>query len=352
VLGWTLTSASAARTSASGFPDHLSDQEFWRLSTEFSEANGSFQSDNLVSNERLFQHVVPALQKLRGRGAYLGVAPDQNFTFIAALEPRVAFIVDIRRGNLHEQLMYKALIELSSDRSDFYSRLFSRKRPDGLGALSTSQDIVAAFGRTASSDALYRENLKSITDQLTRKHGLPLTDEDLKGIEYVYGMFVSVGPAITYQSSNPSGRGRFGFGNMPTYADLQTATDMEGQNRSYLANEEIFRTLKAFETRNLVVPVVGDFAGSKALRAVGRYLADKGLTVTAFYVSNVEQYLFQNGVWQNFYRNLMGMPLDEGSVFIRSIGGSERIDPIKPLLREVAEGRVQSYLDLRSRGSR
>ena len=133
VLGWTLTSASAARTPASGFPDRLSDQEFWRLSTEFSEANGSFQSDNLVSNERLFQHVVPTLQKLRGRGAYLGVAPDQNFTFIAALEPRVAFIVDIRRGNLHEQLMYKALIELSSDRSDFYSRLFSRKRPEKLG---------------------------------------------------------------------------------------------------------------------------------------------------------------------------------------------------------------------------
>jgi len=48
----------------------------------------------------------------------------------------------------------------------------------------------------------------------------------------------------------------------------------------------------------------------------------------------------------------MAMPLDEGSVFIRSIGGSERIDPIKPLLREVADGRVQTYLDLRSRGSR
>ena len=284
------------------------------------------------------------------------MAPDQNFTFIVALDPRVAFIVDIRRGNLHEQLMYKALLELSADRADFYSRLFSRKRPDGLGALSSVQDLVAAFARVSSSDGLFRENLKAITDHLTRKHGFPLSEEDLKGIEYMYAMFVNVGPAITYQSSNGNGNGnghgRFGFGNMPTYADLQTATDMEGQNRGYLANEENFRTLKNFEAKNLLVPVVGDFAGPKALRYGGQYLTEHGLTVTAFYVSNVEQYLFQNGVWQNFYRNVMAMPVDDGSVFIRSIGGSELLDPIRPLLRDVAEGKVQTYLDLRGRGSR
>src|SRR5580704_16871122 len=127
------TPGPSAATQA--LPDRLSDQEFWRLSSEFSEANGYFQSDNLVSNERSLQYAVPMLQRRKGRGAYLGVAPDQNFTFIIALEPKIAFIVDIRRGNLDTHLMYKALFELSSDRVDFYSRLFSRKRPDGLGTM-------------------------------------------------------------------------------------------------------------------------------------------------------------------------------------------------------------------------
>ena len=57
--------------------------------------------------------------------------PEQNFTYIAALKPKMAFIIDIRRGNLQLHLMYKALFELSSDRADFIFRLFSRKRPEG-----------------------------------------------------------------------------------------------------------------------------------------------------------------------------------------------------------------------------
>ncbi len=260
VAVWVAVSSHALRPLAAprSLPDRLSDQEFWRLSSEFSEANGYFQSDNLVSNERSFQYVVPVLQRQKGRGAYLGVAPDQNFAFIVALEPKIAFIVDIRRGNLHAHLMYKALVELSSDRADFYSRLFARKRPAGLGAMSTVQDIAAAFATAPASEALSRENLKAIEDHLVKKHGFPLGDEDLKGIEYIYGMFVQFGPTITYQSSN---RGRFGFGNMPSYAELQMATDAEGQNRSYLASEENFRFLKSFEAKNLLVPVVGDFAG-------------------------------------------------------------------------------------------
>lgn len=333
-------------------PDRLSDQEFWRLSGEFSEPNGYFQSDNLVSNERAYQFVVPTLLRQRGRGAYLGVAPDQNFTFIAAIEPKIAFIVDIRRGNLHEHLMYKALFELSADRAEFYSRLFSRKRPDGLGVMSGAKDIVAAFAPVATNDALYKDNLKAIEERLVKKHGFPLTEEDLRGLEYVYGMFATFGPEITYQSSNVSRRGRYGFGNMPSYAELQTATDGEGMDRSYLANEENFRFVKNLQARNLVVPVVGDFAGPKALRAVGQYLSEHGATVNAFYVSNVEQYLFQNGVWQSFYRNVSTLPLDDSSVFIRSISGTETLDPIKALLRDVADSRVQSYVDLRWRGSR
>jgi hypothetical protein len=332
-----------------GLPDRLSDLDFWRLTSEVSEPSGYFQSDNLVSNERPFQYVVPVLQRQKGRGAYLGVAPDQNFTYIIALEPKMAFIVDIRRGNLQEHLMYKALLELSADRADFYARLFSKKRPDGLGSMSSAQEIVAAYGAVQSSELLYKENLKAIADHLTRKHGFPLTDDDLAGIDFVYQQFFRFGPAITYQSSNSGG---FGRGNMPSYAELQMSTDAAGQNHSYLANEENYRTLRNFQLKNLVVPVVGDFAGPRALRAVGQYLTDRGTIVTAFYVSNVEQYLFQNGVWQNFYKTAATLPTDEASVFIRSIGGTTVLDPIRAMVRDVNDGKVQSYTDVRARINR
>src|SRR5881409_3974890 len=171
-------------------PTRLSDTEFWRISSEFSEPDGRFRSDNLLSNESYFQYVIPELNRTAKSGrVYMGVGPEQNFTYIAALKPRMAFIVDIRRGNLELQLMYKALFELSKDRADFVSLLFSRKRPEGLELESSVQEIFAAFGKTFSSEALYTENLKRIQDHLTKTHSFPLSANDLEGIEYVYHNF-------------------------------------------------------------------------------------------------------------------------------------------------------------------
>jgi hypothetical protein len=123
-------------------PTRLTDDQFWKLSSVSSEEDGTFNSDNLVSNEDGFQHIMPDLLKTaRQGGIYIGVGPEQNFTYMAALKPSMAFIVDIRRGNLDVHLMYKALFELSADRDDFVSRLFSKKRPDGLTSKSTARDL-------------------------------------------------------------------------------------------------------------------------------------------------------------------------------------------------------------------
>src|SRR5690348_15101630 len=94
-------------------PSKLEDSEFWRLVTGFSEPDGYFRSDNFLSNESGYQLLIPTLkQMVRSGGVYLGVGPEQNFTYIAAFEPKIAFIVDIRRGNLLEHLLYKAFMEL------------------------------------------------------------------------------------------------------------------------------------------------------------------------------------------------------------------------------------------------
>ena len=306
---------------ADTLPERLSDQEFWKLIEEFSEPNGFFRSDNLLSNEIWFQWVVPELvARARTGGVYLGVGPEQNFTYIAALRPKMVFITDVRRGNMHTQLMYKALFELSADRADFFSKLFTKPRPAGLSTKSTAAELINAYWDPAvktSPEAEYKENLKAIQDHLTKKRTLPLVKEDLDGIEYVYFNFYWHGPAINYNSSsNSSGRG-----NMVSYGDLMMATDGANVSRSYLANEENFKVLKELHERNLIVPIVGNFGGPKALRAVGRYLREKGATVSAFYLSNVEQYLYQDGLWNRFCGNVASLPLDEKSTFIRSSQG-------------------------------
>jgi hypothetical protein len=304
-------------------PDRLTDQEFWRLSQDSSEPDGNFRSDNLVSNEIWLQYVIPDLLARSRQGAvYLGVGPEQNFTYIAALKPKMVFITDVRRGNLHMHLMYKALFELTTNRADFFALQFNKKRPAGLTVESSAADVVNAFWNVqTSSEAEYRANLKRIQDHLTQTHKLPLDDADLKGIEYVYWSFYWFGPAITYNSSAvQSGRGG-GGSSMASYGDLAMATDGANVSRGFLANEANFNVLKALHEKNLLVPVVGNFAGPKALRAVGKYVRDHGATVAAMYLSNVEQYLRQDGIWGSFCANVASMPLDEKSMFIRSAQG-------------------------------
>ena len=313
-----LVPAGGGIRGAESLPAKLSDQEFWRLVSEFSEPNGTFRSDNLLSNELWLQYVIPDLVRTVKAGrVYMGVGPEQNFTYITAVRPKMVFIVDVRRGNRDLHLMYKALFELSADRAEFVSRLFSKPQPDGLSTKSTIQQIIAGYWNIDTSETLYNENLKEIRETLVTRHKLPLSDDELKGIGDVYQAFFWHGPSINYSSS---GNG-FGGRSQPTYADLMTATDSNGQMRSYLASEEQFAFLKDLEAKNLLVPVVGNFAGPKAIRSVGKYLKEKGGIVSAFYLSNVEQYLMQDGLWRDFCHNVATLPFDETSRFIRATRG-------------------------------
>ena len=298
---------AAIPRAATTLPAHLTDSEFWQLSTDASEPDGYFRSDNLTSNETGFLRVVPDLVSRTKPGqVYLGVGPEQNFSYIAATRPALAIIFDIRRGNLLVQLMYKAIFELTRDRGDFVSMLFSRPRPEKLSADSSVTDLFAAFGPVGGDEALYERNLKAILDRLVKFHGLPLTPREQDGLARIYRVFFDRGAAIRFS---------------PTYVDLMTATDDAGAFRSYLATSASFAFLRELEANNLIVPVVGDFAGPRAIRSVGGYLKSHGATVSAFYLSNVEQYLYQDGKWAAFCRNVAALPLDGTSTFIRSTSG-------------------------------
>ena len=345
-----LFSGTSRRPVGLDVPAQLADEAFWRLSHETSEPDGYFDSDNLVSNEDTFETVIPELRRIVPPGrVYLGVGPDQNFTYIAAIEPRLAFILDVRRGNLQVHLMYKALFELSADRAEFLSRLFARPVPHGVESGWSAGQLLSAFAGLPPDQPLQREGFRAIVSRLQSHHHFPLAPDDVSGIGRVYNQFVSGGPELRFVSSRS--------GNWyPSFQDIQISTDANGVAWSYLSSEAHFQRVKTLQEANAIIPIVGNFAGPSALKAIGRYLAAHGATVGAFYTSNVERYLFQDRLWQSYVDNVSELPLTEASTFIRSCFdacsslGQPRavslLDSMPTLLQDVKAGHVATYGDV------
>jgi hypothetical protein len=343
-------------------PAQLTDTEFWAIVEDFSEPNGYFRSDNLLSNEASLQKVIPKLkERVRPGGTYIGVGPEQNFTYILNLEPKLSFIVDIRRMNMLEHLLYKSLLELSTDRADFLSRLFSRKRPKGLREYTRIETIFDAYDTAGPDNQLFEHNLAETLAHLSETHKFRLSDEDEDQIRYVYNAFFRSGPDLSYTFNDSYYQGTLG---MPTYRELMLDTDgsSPANNLGFLGSEDQFRRLQAVQRKNLIVPLVGDFAGPKTLRSIGNYLKQHNAALSVFYTSNVEMYLFQqDGRWKRFYETVSGMPTNEESTFIRfTIGrrgffdvgqgvlaqSSQMWSPIHEVLTAVRARRIGTYADV------
>jgi hypothetical protein len=318
VLAFALACAFAAQPACrspfrrSTLPAQLTDEEFWKLMADLSEPAGDFpHSDNLVSNETQYVHTMQSLGSMGG--VYIGVGPEQNFSFIARLRPAMAFIVDIRAGNRGLHLLYKALFESAGDRADFVSRLFSRRRPDGLGAGTSAQELFARFAQQPADLQLRDDTLQLVRARLMEQHEFALTAQDLEAIDYALIAFFLDGPDIHYarlHASEPAG---------PSYRTLMTSTTVGGGGHSYLWSEDNFAFVKQLQSRNLIVPLIGDFGGTGALRRTGDYIRQHREVVSAFYSSNVEVYLNREKAGL-FCRNLALLPYNWQTWFIGSKG--------------------------------
>jgi hypothetical protein len=357
---------SPTRGAGSAVPDtlpaQLTDEQFWTFVDEFSEPNGYFRSDNLLSNEASLQQVIPTLKgRVPAGGAYIGVGPEQNFTYIVNLEPKLSFIVDIRRLNMLEHLLYKALFELSTDRVDFLSRLFSRARPGRFHENTSIEKIFDAYETATPDDDLFEHNLAAVLEHLSATHKFPLTPEDEDQIRYVYNAFFRSGPDLSYTFNDSYYQGNLG---MPTYRQLMLDTDGNepARNLGFLGTEEQFRKLQAVQRKNLIVPLVGDFAGPKTLRSISAYLKEHHAVLSVFYTSNVEMYLFQqDNQWKRFYENVGAIPTNDASTFVRFTIGrrvlfdaarrdvahrSQMWSPVHDVLEAVRARKIDAYPDV------
>ncbi|HEY2383443.1 MAG TPA: hypothetical protein VGK48_19890 [Terriglobia bacterium] len=291
----------------------VSIDQFNRYIEQWSEPEGYFDSDNFISNETSYLHVIDDLHaRVSPGGIYLGVGPDQNFSYIVHTRPVLAIVTDIRRQNMLEHLWYKALFSLASDRVEYLALLVSRE-PPRVKPGARLEDILQAVRSSPTSEKLFDKNLDAVKKAITGTAKVRLSADDLGKIEYVYRSFWEQNLSLRFSSI-----GRGNALNYPTYEEMLLETDRHGREQSYLSSEELFQWLKKFEAENRLIPIVGDFAGSHALRTVGSFLKTNGLRVSAFYTSNVEYYLFDRPTWSRYVANVKSLPLSDDSVFIRS----------------------------------
>lgn len=297
-------------------PPAMTAAEFGALVSELSEPGGFFPSDNFVSNELSYLHVLGAVRSLRvERGAYVGVGPDQSFSYIAAIRPEIAFIIDIRRDNLIQHLLYKAAFRHARNRLEYLSFLIGKPIPAETATWDTASivDIVRYLDGVRPDPELFAGYSRTAV-ALASESGIPLNVQDTANLQRVHRAFFQMGLEIRY-----SNRGRFGFGGYPTWRQLIFEADLEGTRLNYLASEDSYQFVRDLERRNMVVPVVGDLSGPHALRAIAADLTRRGLAVSALYTSNVEQYLFQQqGAFARFAENVAMLPLAGNAVVIRS----------------------------------
>ncbi len=324
--------AIARRARAAGIEAHLAraaaismpaeDLAWVRLHHRLSEPGGYFFSENLVSNESGFLAPAPVLERLPRGLAYLGVGPEQSFSYLALIGCSTAFVVDVRRDNARLHFLYRAIFEEATTRSEWLALLLGRPHDaagdPGPGA--TIDAVIAHATRLAPTEASTRAARARLDARISRLPGLRLPGDGAR-VAALHRCFFRRQLAITFQLAGPRLR------RYPTLRDQLEARDASGRQLGFLASEAAFRAVREAERGSRVLPVVGDLGGEVAVRAVGAEIRRRGEQVGAIYVSNVEQYLFERGTFARWVDNLRSLPLHPEAVLLRAYPEAEDGQP-------------------------
>jgi hypothetical protein len=339
----------------------ISIREFKLLMTGISEPEGYFDSDNFISNERAYLRIIPDMKKQNLRnGAYIGVGPDQNYSYIAAVRPQIAFIMDIRRQNALQHLYFKSLFQLSDTPANYLERLFGKQLTVSPRKMEMHKiSNLLKWIDQAPANSRYGKEKEAEAIRIIRSWDAGLSEADFAAIHRIARAFMDNGPELKFTSFNRAPKYYY-----PSYRQLLEETDSEGIQTNYLADEQAFQFIKKLHNENRIIPIVGDLAGSRAMLKIGEELQRRGLTLTCLYVSNVELYLFGRENWNSYIDNLGRLPSAPNACLIRSyakIGQAfqsreseyymgEILESIQTFLNDELAGKNKAYQDLITHG--
>lgn len=334
---------------------------FATLVGRLSESGGYFDSDNIITNEASYLHVASQLTKVGVRGGiYMGVGPDQNFSYIALVRPTLALMVDIRRDNLLEHLLFKSFFLAARNRLEYLCLLLGKPVPRDIDRWTGRPigDLLAYINRTPTDSGAVR-SARTASNARIAAFGVPLDARDRAAIDGYRAEFVASGLDTRYSSLGRNNRSDY-----PSFGQLIRATDRAGREIGYLADEDAFQYVRSMQQRDRIIPVVCNVAGATAMRSIARYATENGLVISAFYVSNVEQYLIQRDQgFDRYVANLRALPHNGSSVIIRSYFGrfgrthplyvpgpgnvsTSMVEPMDSFLHRAAAREIGGYLDL------
>ncbi|HEX7122909.1 MAG TPA: hypothetical protein VF178_11105 [Gemmatimonadaceae bacterium] len=341
------------------------DTSFAGTVARLSEPSGYFDSDNLISNETSYLHALSKMRKLGvSGGVYIGVGPDQSFSYIAEVRPRIAYLIDIRRDNLLMHLMFKALFERSRNRLEYLCRWLGRPVPADVKSWDdrSIEDIIARVDSLVPDpEAGPAETLELLAT--VSRYGVPLSQADSATIRRFHQEFIYAGLDIRFTSAGRAPRLHY-----PTLRQLILERDLDGNQANYLTTRERWEYVRDLEAHDRIIPVVGNLAGERAFPAIAREIASRGERVSVLYVSNVEMYLWRDGLFDTFARTASSLPHDERSVIIRSFFGggfgqyhpqnqpghvsTQLVQPLSDFAQRFRAGGWASYWDVVTLGNR
>lgn len=312
----------------------LSDEQWRSLVSEASEAPKPFLSDNWISNESGYGPLLRTLDV--SGGVYLGVGPEQNFSYLAKIRPDYAFLVDIRRGNLLQHLYYKVLFEQCATPQQWLAGLCGRRPPqaerfpDWLGELAD---------QPLQGGADWLERVKTRGRVL-----LSLTPQDELFLAQMQAVFQKEGLQLAF-------RYKAGAPDQEKFPSLrEVLTDQE----CFLASPQRYAVVREMQRENRVIPLVGDFAGRRAFPSVARWCRQRNLQISAVYASNVDFYLMPRGLtsekMEDFVLNLQSLPRQPKALLIRfHLGKGDqplfwpRLQRLNPWIEAYLKGEMPDY---------
>lgn len=324
-----------------GNAQSINKEQFVNLISELSEPDPNqgeteYWYPNFISNEAYQCDVAEILQPMGG--IYLGTGPYQNYSYIIKTQPELAFIIDIRRDNLLQLMMSRALMEMSETRVEYLSKLLLRKTPDIAACGASLSCMLDAIEKSPSLEDP-EQLLKEVFSVITQKIGIDLSDRDKARIEAHFLEFSECGFMNSWRGcNNPTSPSiedlSFKIGsyrgkpiNDPAWRDLILHCGDNAPTAHWLGSEENYRYIRKMHMENRIIPVVGDFAGRHTFQALGEKLKTWGQKVSVFYVSNVELYLRGEDTNRRFRQNVASLPLADDSILIRAMEPEEGLEP-------------------------
>jgi hypothetical protein len=202
--------------------------------------------------------------------------------------------------------MYKAIFHIAKDRATFLKLLLSRPLAgtDAPGPDASVMQLTAHFSNTKADENIFESNLAEIGRMIRDVFHIPISSKDQATLRHIYGAFRKRGLKISYW-------------NGPTLKEMLEEKGPDGRQQNFLATREDYEFLRDLQLRNQIIPVVGDFAGPKAVRSVANYLSENSYSVSVFYTSNVEEILDMDGKFEKYVLNIIQLPITTGSFFLR-----------------------------------